>query len=317
MVANQPCQPAMMTCLPCGGQTNLMGQNMGQAVGQNIQQPFQAGSPQSSVLPFTQQMNQPQLLQPQTSAGNMDLSSMMSQLIMPLMTAMMSMMMMMIQTLLGGQSAGATEEASSEEQGETSGSTSTPNTPVTETPTGTTPPVSASSSMAPLPAPTGTGTGKPQILIEGDSLSTVAGGSYADRMNKALKDKADVIQLAKGGDSIKGILGQDIPQADLVKKAEAFKAKGWRVVVLTSAQFGGKKNSAAQDEQRRQFNDLIRNAGPWDSLVDVASLPEFSDKDDAVTSNRKYYSGDGVHLTGEGYKLIFDQVMAAIQSVVG
>ena len=199
--------------------------------------------------------------------------------------------------------------------------------------------------------PAGQGNGKANVLIEGDSLSTFTGGgySYADQISKKLGGSANFTQLAKGGDMVAGGISKDAaanankfdPNAKdnvvvlwggtndlfsdrsaketydkLAKTAQTYKDKGFKVVVLTSVQFGGPKNSAKQDQERRSYNDLIRaNNGPWDSVVDVASLPQFSDKDDSVTNNHSIYAGDGVHLTQQGYGLISDQVQQALKAM--
>ncbi len=200
--------------------------------------------------------------------------------------------------------------------------------------------------------PSGGGNGKPQVIIEGDSLSTGTGSgsfTYADQLAKKMGGQADFVFKATSGDRLGGGIGRDAASnanafdnsrrdnvvvlwggtndlhggasgADtynkLVQTAQAYKDKGFKVVVLTSIQLG--ENHTAEDEQRLDFNNRIRNGGgPWDSVVDVASLPQFSDRNDAAAGNRQYYAGDGTHLTAAGYGLIADQVQQALNRLLG
>lgn len=198
---------------------------------------------------------------------------------------------------------------------------------------------------------------KPLVVIEGDSLSTSTGGSYsyADQLGKSASERYNFSFQATGGDQIGRQIKGDIDTVNglydaenkdnvvvlwggtndlhsgksaeetfknLQETAQSYKDKGFKVVVLTSIQLDGKNDSTAEDTERKKFNDLIRNSkngnnAPWASIVDVASLPEFSDTNNGVGDSGPYYSSDGVHLTQKGYKLISEQVDQALQALLG
>lgn len=200
------------------------------------------------------------------------------------------------------------------------------------------------------PRRSGSGNGRPQVIIEGDSLSTSNGGSftYADQLARRMNGQADFVFKATSGDRLAGGIGNDAAANangfdpsrrdnvvvlwggtndlhggasgqqtydKLVQAAQKYKYKGFKVVVLTSIQLGA--NHTGEDDQRRIFNDRIRQGGPWDAVVDVASMPEFSDTNDAAAANRQYYAADGVHLTGAGYGLISQKVEQTLQRLLG
>ena len=201
----------------------------------------------------------------------------------------------------------------------------------------------------------GNGSGNPNIIFEGDSLSVDAGGSYTNQLIKRLADQGiDAHSEATGGDQLRtnvdgdvdGINAQFDPNAsdnvvvlwagtndlhggangeELYNKykevAQRYKDKGFKVVVMTSIQLGdgSKGGDQEKDVERKKFNDLIRQqGGPWDSLVDVGAMPEFSDDPNADNvTNSDLYGGDTVHLSGKGYGLIADQVEMAIKQLLG
>lgn len=117
-------------------------------------------------------------------------------------------------------------------------------------------------------------------------------------------------------DLFSGASGEDTYN-HLSETAQAYKDQGYKVLVLTNIQAGGSGNEAARDEERQDLNNRIRSGGPWDGVVDVAALPEFSDSDNSVTSNRNIYAGDGIHLAAGGYSLIADHVEAALNNLLG
>ena len=191
---------------------------------------------------------------------------------------------------------------------------------------------------------------KALILIEGDSMSDVgfAGAkSYPKKLEAKLGNKVDFSFRARSGEQVsKQMLAEASTNAKLFdgdrkdnivvlwggtndiyfgetantafdglkKTAQTYKDEGFKVLVLTAAQNG---YGANRDHTRKTFNDLIRNAQqpPWDEIVDIAKMPEFSDENDAVSNNRKYYA-DTVHLTETGNQLVSNEVEKAIQKLI-
>jgi len=160
----------------------------------------------------------------------------------------------------------------------------------------------------------------------------MAPGSYADALKTELGEQATVTSIASTGDTLRDLLFQPVlaaPDAqsvvilwagtndlnrgedgetvflNLIKKAQAFRDKGWQVYVLTSIQRQSRLNDREKDAQRVVFNNLIRQAlrdkVPWHGVIDVAALPAFSDLDNTVTGNADIYYPDGVHLSGGGF----------------
>lgn len=195
---------------------------------------------------------------------------------------------------------------------------------------------------------------KPRVIIEGDSLSTKVGDSfsYADQLNNSAGGRYDFAFEATGGDMLRHHIKNDVNginamhdssrqdnvvvlwggtndlqsgfKADytyeqLKDRAQKYRDQGFKVVVLTSIQLDGKLNSAEKDAERKKFNDLIRNDAnaPWAKVVDVASMPEFSDTHDGVSKIGGNYSSDGIHLTQKGYGLISAEVDKALQQLLG
>jgi lysophospholipase L1-like esterase len=189
---------------------------------------------------------------------------------------------------------------------------------------------------------------KANIVLEGDSLTdTRQAGAYSHHMAGLFPNKnATFHYRGKGGDQLRAGIKNDVAgnnslfdknspnnvmvlwggtndlyygasaedsYKQLTSLVDQYKAKDWKVVVLTSIQRTG---SAKEDAERQAFNRKLRqDGGNWDSLVDVAHLPEFSDTTNGVENNKAIYI-DGVHLTRQGSKLIADKVQRAIQNVL-
>lgn len=224
--------------------------------------------------------------------------------------------------------------------------------PVTTTePVAPAAPPEPSAAPAPEPPPP-RGTKKPRVIFEGDSLSSYTGNgySYADQLGARLQDRGiDVQHKATSGDMLTRQIKEDISgiknlydpsrrdnvvvlwagtndlhagksgqelYAQYKQTVSEYKKKGFKVLVLTSAQLGSGPETA-QDKQRQIFNDLIRkNGGPWDGVVDIGKMPEFSDRSTTAAANSTYYAGDGVHLTKAGYGLVARQVEKALNQLL-
>lgn len=166
--------------------------------------------------------------------------------------------------------------------------------------------------------------------------------SYSDILQRELGGVAMITSVARTGDTVRDLLFQPVQPApqngiailwvgtndlnrgedgqtvflNLVAKAEAMKNQGWRVFVLTSIQRQARLDDAIKDAERLKFNTLIRKApidkAPWQQVIDVAAMPEFSDLDNTVTGNQDVYAPDGVHLSGGG-RLIAKQVRRGLK----
>lgn len=96
---------------------------------------------------------------------------------------------------------------------------------------------------------------------------------------------------------------------------QKYKEQGWKVIVATAIQRGD-ANEATEDGERVKLNNLIRQStGLWDKTVDLASLPEFLDTNNAVQNNTSIYMPDKTHLTAKGSGLIADQIEKAINDL--
>jgi lysophospholipase L1-like esterase len=191
------------------------------------------------------------------------------------------------------------------------------------------------------------GSGKVKVIIEGDSLSTEYG--HTQHLRKMLGDKADVVNLAKQGDSltriksnIDSVLNEYDPSRKdniviltagtndlhgqakaetlfnkLKETAQKLKDKGFTVIIGTSTKVGFPTAEGDEVNQRKAYNELIRNSkdAPWHSVVDLAGQKEFNDAPNStVTDDKSIYAGDGLHMTGKGYKLMAQSFYDRVQN---
>jgi len=163
----------------------------------------------------------------------------------------------------------------------------------------------------------------------GDHLATQIKAGVSNVLAKYDPNSQDnVVVLWGGTNDLVGGASSSTMFANLKAIAQQYKDKGFKVVILTNIQSGPPISDEegagladiAIDKKRQAFNKAIREAKdpPWDMVIDVAAMPEFSDKDNAVTNNKNYYEkgNNPIHLTGKGYQLIANKVDEGVRQLL-
>lgn len=106
------------------------------------------------------------------------------------------------------------------------------------------------------------------------------------------------------------------------------KQLGFKVIAWTATPSTGIGYSALGDNNRQTFNQLVRQSGGYDYLVDLANLPYFRNPVNlssppniggvtnnwvgGITNNATFYQADGIHFTTAGHAYIAAEVVRVI-----
>lgn len=190
----------------------------------------------------------------------------------------------------------------------------------------------------------------PNIVLEGDSLSVPIAGTYgyslkallaeeglqlqseatqSERLDQMLQQvdsvhrrhfdptKNNVVLLWGGTNDIAAGFTAEQAYQNLLATAQAYKDRGWKVVVLTLIY--ARPNQSDDNLRRAQFNNkvsLFTPKPPWDALVKLHMLRGFGPHD-PLQADMSFYAGDRLHLNAIGADQVAKEVHTTLRAVLG
>lgn len=156
------------------------------------------------------------------------------------------------------------------------------------------------------------------------ATNTASSGEKYSRSTNPSHVNILVIQI--GANDIIRFTSPDSLRIDLLQLLNNAKIKADKVVILHSGNIGTapffpRYLGWIWTMRTRQIRELyIREIASVNNGIDargatITYIDLFQNSDDDIyaTDPKKYYAADGLHLTGEGYKIWFERIQAAIQ----